>query len=372
MTMIARFAALFLVVLFGMTASAQAPRRVALVIGNSAYTAVGPLANPAQDSRLVADALRRAGFTVDLKADLRKPDMERALREFATKADGAEVALVYYAGHGMEVEGRNWLLPVDATLADERALNFEAIDLDAALSAVEGAKGLRVVVLDACRNNPFTRSMRRSPSATRAVTRGLGNIEVTGTLVLYAARAGSLAQDGPSGGNSPFATALARRIPEPGVDIRVLVGKIRDDVLADTNRAQEPFSYGSLPGVELVLVPGRPGASAPAPRPTIAAPQPDPPASSAFANSEWMGDVEWTNGFNPTRDALYRLKPDGTFTVAGSELRGKWAQRGASLVLNYEGERPVQYAGRIEGDAWSGAVTLRDQVIGRFKFQRIR
>jgi hypothetical protein len=245
------FAALFCV-----SASAQqAGRRVALVIANSAYVSQGTLANPGPDARLVADALRRVGFDVVSQNDLTKQGMDRALRDFSRQADGADVALVYFAGHGMEANGVNWLVPVDAALADERDLAFEAVSLDTVLATVDRAQGLRMVVLDACRNNPFTRSMRRGANTTRAVTRGLTDVEVTGTLVLYAARGGSLAQDGVAGANSPFATAFARRIPEPGVDIRLLVSKVRDDVLAATQRAQEPFSYGSLPGVELTLAP---------------------------------------------------------------------------------------------------------------------
>ncbi len=232
----------------------QAGRRVALVIGNSAYASQGTLANPGPDSRLVADALRRVGFAVIPVNDAGKPAMERALRDFSRQADGAEVALVYYAGHGMEANGVNWLLPVDAQLADERDLSFEAISLDTVLATVERARGLRMVVLDACRNNPFARSMRRSVNTRATVTRGLADVEVTGTLVLYAARGGTVAQDGPAGGNSPFAAAFARRIPEPGVDIRLLVSKVRDDVLAATGKSQEPFSYGSLPGIPLRLV----------------------------------------------------------------------------------------------------------------------
>lgn len=241
--------------LFVVAASAQPTqgRRVALVIGNSAYTAQGALANPGPVSRLVADALRRVGFTVTAQNDLGKQAMERALRDFSRSADGAEVALVYYAGHGLEANGDNWLLPVDAQLADERDLSFEAISLDTVLGTVERARGLRMVVLDACRNNPFTRSMRRSPSTTRSVTRGLAEVETTGTLVVYAARANTTSLDGVGLPNSPFATAFAKRVVEPGIDIQIAMRRVRDDVLAATNRQQEPFSYGSLPGETLAL-----------------------------------------------------------------------------------------------------------------------
>jgi Caspase domain len=174
------------------------------------------------------------------------------------------VALIYYAGHGLEIDGRNWLVPVDATLADERDLPFQGIDLDVVLATVSGAKGLRVVVLDACRDNPFTRSIRRVSGTRGLASRGLADIEVTGTLVLYAQRAGQTALDGTGvGADSPFATAFAARLPERGVDIRLLVSQVRDDVLAATDGKQEPFSYGSLPGVSLELVPETPNPGAP-------------------------------------------------------------------------------------------------------------
>lgn len=147
-----------LLALVGASASsAQAPgRRVALVIGNGGYSGVPRLANPPRDAALIERTLRRAGFqTVATRTDLGRAGFEQALREFTRQAEGAEVALIYYAGHGMEMNGRNWLIPTDAVLADERDLSFEAVDLERVLAAVEGARGLRVVLLDACRDNPF-------------------------------------------------------------------------------------------------------------------------------------------------------------------------------------------------------------------------
>jgi uncharacterized caspase-like protein len=256
----------FILCLMSLSAWSAVPRRVALVIGNSTYAEAPHLANPAADAKLVAGALHKAGFTdVDLELDLNRATFEKALRAFQHKADGAEVALIYYAGHGLEVSGRNWLLPIDATLAEERDLPYQGIDLDMVLGSVTEAQGLRVVVLDACRDNPFTRSIRRTSGTRGIANRGLADIEVTGTLVLYAQRAGQTALDGTgSSGDSPFATALAARLPERGVDIRLLVSKVRDDVLAATGGKQEPFSYGSLPGIELELVPAPATGGAPA------------------------------------------------------------------------------------------------------------
>jgi hypothetical protein len=224
--------------------------RIALVIGNSAYRNVPALTNPARDADTIASSLRAAGFkTVQLNNDLTREKLTDALHGFAAEADKADWAVVYFAGHGLEVNGTNYLIPVDARLAADRDVEFEAVPLDRVMSAVSGAKRLRLVLLDACRDNPFTNQMRRSV-ATRSVGRGLTNVEPeAGTLVVYAAKHGQVALDG-DGGNSPFVTALTRRMRTPGLEVRRLFDYVRDDVLEMTNRAQQPFSYGSLPGSE--------------------------------------------------------------------------------------------------------------------------
>lgn len=229
----------------------QTPTRVALVVSNSAYVAGGVLTNPSRDARIVAQALRQAGFQiVDAKSDLNLLAFQRALRDFQARADGAEVALIYYAGHGIEGAGKNWLVPVDATLRTERDLEYEAIDLDRALAAVDGAD-LRIVILDACRNSPFGRSWR---AGTRAISRGLSGLEADDVLVIFAAAPGQTASDG-AGANSPFATALARRLPQAGLPIQLLGGVVRDDVLAATNGEQRPFVSASITGTPFYLVP---------------------------------------------------------------------------------------------------------------------
>jgi uncharacterized caspase-like protein len=249
---------------------AQDGRRVALVIGNSAYQGGGQLANPSRDARLVAAALQQARFqTVELRGDLGLPAFHRALRDFQKSADGAEVALVYYAGHGIEANGRNWLIPTDAELADERALPYEAISLDLVMEAVAGAR-MRVLMLDACRDNPFGRSWR---AGSRSVTRGLARVEVDDVLILFAAAPGQTAADG-QGVNSPFAEAVARRLPQPGLPIQLLAGLVRDDVLRATGNVQRPFISASVTGEPYYLVgpggaPTSPAASAP-PAPALA------------------------------------------------------------------------------------------------------
>ena len=224
--------------------------RVALVIGNSAYANVGGLPNARNDAEKIAATLRRIGFsTVSLSLDLPREKISEALKEFAAAADRADWALVYYAGHGIEFGGANYLIPTDARLASDRDISFEAVSLDQVLLAVEGAQNLRLVILDACRDNPFAPTMRRTV-ANRSVGRGLARVEPEGaTLVVYAAKDGQVAQDG-DGANSPFATALAKHIETPGLEINFLFRKVRDDVLTATGRRQEPFVYGSLPASE--------------------------------------------------------------------------------------------------------------------------
>lgn len=238
-------------ILLPATVHAQASdRKVALIIANSTYVATNTLVNPANDAILVADAAKRAGFEVILARNAGLANFQRALRDFRTKADGARVAMVYYAGHGIEGSGKNWLIPVDAKLESGLDLPYEAIDLDRVMESMSGAQ-VRIVVLDACRNNPFGRSWR---SSTRAVQRGLAGIEVDDVLVIYAAAPGQTASDG-EGANSPFATSLARRLAEPDLPIQLLGGAVRDDVLAATGGSQRPFVSSSITGTPIYLVP---------------------------------------------------------------------------------------------------------------------
>ena len=233
---------------------AGAEKRVALVIGNGAYKAQRLLENPANDARLVSQALTAARFAVvDTKTDLGIGEFRQALRRFQSLSTGADVAFVYFAGHGIEVGGVNWLIPTDAELAADRDLEYEAIKTDLVLQALAGAN-LRVLVIDACRDNPFGRGWR---SATRNTVAGLAKLEADDVLVLFAAAPGRTASDG-SEGNSPFAKALARRLPEPGVPIQLLGGNVRDDVLAATNGVQRPYVSASITGRPFYLIPAEP------------------------------------------------------------------------------------------------------------------
>lgn len=235
---------------------ALADKRVALVIGVSNYQQVPRLANPARDADAVAALLKQAGFDViNNQRDLGIVALRRAIREFSDTAREADISVVYYAGHGIEVDGSNYLVPADAKLASDFDIEDETVSLDRVLKALEGTKRLRLVILDACRDNPFANTMKRS-LASRAIGRGLAKVEPTmsDTLVAFAAKAGAVASDG-DGNNSPFASALVKYIAEPGLDLRIAFGRVRDDVLKATSNRQEPFVYGSLGGQNMSLVP---------------------------------------------------------------------------------------------------------------------
>ncbi|MET3995731.1 MULTISPECIES: caspase family protein [Bradyrhizobium] len=243
---------------------AWAGNRVALVIGNSAYKNAAPLSNPVNDAAIVEATLKNAGFdVVQTRQDLQAIEMRRTLRDFADQARDADVAVIYYAGHGMEIEGTNYLIPVDATLERDTDVYDEAFSLDRVMLAIEPARQLRLVILDACRNNPFSEKMKRTVGS-RSISRGLARIEpaTANTLVAFAAKAGSTASDGNSK-NSPYAAALVKYIGTPGLDLRRVFGFVRDDVMKATGNRQEPYVYGTLGGDDVPLVPAKETAKGP-------------------------------------------------------------------------------------------------------------
>ncbi|MCS3763966.1 caspase family protein [Bradyrhizobium centrosematis] len=243
---------------------AFAGNRVALVLANSAYRHAPSLTNPVNDGAVMAKTLKEAGFdTVDYRHDLSAQETRRVLRDFADATRNADIAVVYYAGHGIEVEGSNYLIPVDAKLERDTDVYDEALSLDRVLVAVEPAKQLRLVILDACRDNPFGKTMKRTV-ASRGIGRGLAQVEPTSpnTLIAYSAKAGFTAQDG-DGANSPFTVALSKYLTTPGLDVRRAFGFVRDEVLKSTGNKQEPFVYGSLGGDDVPLVPVKVAAAAP-------------------------------------------------------------------------------------------------------------
>ena len=283
---------------------AFAEKRVALVLGNSAYQNVAPLANPVNDSARIAATLKDAGFdVVDSRRDLPAAETRRALRDFADRARDADIAVVYYAGHGIEVDGGNYLIPVDARLERDTDVYDEGLSLDRILIAIEPAKKLRLVILDACRDNPFSRTMKRTV-ASRAIGQGLAKVEPTSpnVLIAYSAKAGSTAADG-DGKNSPFTAALSHHLTKPGLDVRRAFGFVRDEVLKTTGNKQEPFVYGSLGGEDVPLVPA-PGARGGGPA---------APALSAQAEARRDYELALQIGNKSALNAFLAQYPDGFY-----------------------------------------------------------
>jgi len=261
------------------TATIAADRRVALVMGNSAYKNASSLPNTINDSTAIAALFKSVGFEVVIsRSDLGVVDFKRAVREFLLTAENADIAVVYYAGHGVEIDGTNYLVPVDAKLGRDYDVEDEAVALDRIIWALQSVKRLRLILLDACRDNPFPGKLR-SAGIRSTMKGGLAKIEDVSadTLVAYAAKAGSVSYDG-DGGNSPYAAALIKHLAEPGLDIRIALGRVRDEVVSMTGGRQEPFIYGSLGGATIPLVPA-PAAKKiePAPAPPPAAAKLEPP-----------------------------------------------------------------------------------------------
>jgi hypothetical protein len=253
---VCRTIGLCLILLLWTAADAHAQHRVALVIGNSDYQNAPPLPTPARDAAAMAKLFKDAGFdTVVMQTNLGNVDFKRAILKFEEAAIDSDVAVVFYAGHGIEIGGTNYLIPVDAKLAADDDVPDQAILLDRLVAPVTDAKRLGLVILDASRNNPFVNTMKHT-TASRPAVQGLTNVEPTGshTLIAYAAKAGSNAEEG-AGEHSPFTTALLANLTAPGLDIRLAFGRIRDQVLKMTDNRQEPFVYGTLGGGLVTIVP---------------------------------------------------------------------------------------------------------------------
>jgi WD40 repeat protein len=226
--------------------------RVALVIGNGDYRHVPTLPNPINDARDVAASLGRLGFAVTEVENADFNAMRVALREFGRKARGVEMAVLYFAGHGMEIGGENFLIPIDAELQSDIDAEGEAIGLNSATLAVSGATRLGLVILDACRENPFANTMQRT-TRQRAVARGLARTEPAhNVLVAYAAKDGTTADDG-ADRNSPFTAALLKNFETPGLEVNFLFRSVHDDVVQATRGRQTPFVYGQLSKEEIYL-----------------------------------------------------------------------------------------------------------------------
>ena len=304
--------------LWALCATAPAAERVALVIGNGAYEHVKRLPNPGHDATDVGAAFERLGYAVTRVGDAGFDALRRGLLDFTRAASASEVAVVFYAGHGIEVDGRNFLVPVDARLARDQDVEFEAVPLALVTRAVGGARRLGLVVLDACRDNPFVAKLAKE-GAKRSIGRGLARVAPAGgTLVAYAAEDGETADDG-DGRNSPYTGALLRYLEEPGLEVGRLFRKVRAEVERTTGGSQTPVEYGKLPDADIYL------ASAAAP------PPPPGGAKEAFEVAERVGTV-----------AAYR--------VVVEEFPGTTYARFAQAWIDKHAEEPLVVAGGEAAD----------------------
>jgi hypothetical protein len=228
---------------------AQGEKRVALVIGNSAYQATAALPNPTNDANDIAGALQRVGFTVQVERDLTKRGMEGALARFARLAEDADAAMFFYAGHGIQYRGTNYLMPIDARIEDEYSINFELLRIDDVLYSMERTRGVKLLVLDACRNNPlFDRLLSKGATRDAGIARGLARIDPTrGMIIAYATQANQVAVDG-TGRNSPFTSALVKYLDEPGLEVGAMFRRVAIDVDRATGGRQLPELWVTLRG----------------------------------------------------------------------------------------------------------------------------
>jgi Caspase domain len=264
----------------------RADKRVALVVGNSRYQNVAPLNNPGHDATLIADTLRSAGFSLvgnGARLDLDKPAFDKAVQTFGNQLVGADVALFYYSGHGFQVRGENYLAPVSANLVKESDVDFQMVDVGVVLRQMTGAgTKLNIVILDACRNNPF------ATASARGFDRGLAQIHgAEGTLISFATQPGNVAQDG-DGSNSPFTDALAEAIRKPGLDVLQTFNQVGLKVMRTTSGSQIPwtstspidgtFYFTATPENQLAVV--QPPSDPPRPPPPASVPKAAPAAPS--------------------------------------------------------------------------------------------
>jgi hypothetical protein len=285
-------------------ADAAGPR-LALVIGNSAYQHTPYLKNPRNDADDLAVSLERLGFTVIRGFDLEKPAMERVLQQFAAALHGAEAGVFFYAGHGLQVNGVNYLVPIDAQLASAAALDFEMVRLDAVQRIMEHEAATNILILDACRDNPLARNLASSMGTRSAdVARGLAAVESgIGTLISFSTQPGAVSFDG-TDRNSPFTAALLKQLASPGEDLSSLLINVRNDVMTSTRNQQVPWEHSALrakfyfaaltPGQAPVDTPPGPAkqAIAAAKTPAETGPTQSPPPAARIAIASKAGSAD--------------------------------------------------------------------------------
>ena len=324
---VTRSMAVFSAVLLGLTvfgaADARAEKRVALIIGNSAYEHTTPLPNPKNDAVVLTRVLKRLGFDVVSGIDLKRPEFEKTVRTFASKLKSADVGLFFYSGHGLQVNGNNYLVPIDAKLVDEADLDFAMVKMNAVMRQMERNSKTNLIFIDACRDNPLARNLARSMGRTRSASIGRGLAPVRsgiGSMITFATEPGNVALDG-AGSNSPFTTALVRHIETPGLDIAELLRRVRREVIDSTAGRQVPWNHSSLTD-GFTFLKGMVGAAGP-----------------MAANGSGSGSMElafWNTikgSSNPAdiQDYLTRF-PKGTFaSIATRQIKKLNAQKTAAL-----------------------------------------
>ncbi len=310
--------------------TAQADPKIALVIGNSAYQQAAPLTNADNDGRAMAAKLRELGFEVIEGIDLTHDQMVSKIRQLARRLPGIKTAVFFYAGHGMQVAGENFLVPVDANLEQEADLAFETIKVQTILDIMEAERRTNIVFLDACRDNPMAQSLSRSLSKSRSTAYGKGLAQLNaglGTLITYSTQPNNVALDGdPAATNSPFTAALLSHIGAPGLEIRQAITRVRQDVVAETNGRQVPWDHSSLLGdfyfgpeetVELAALTDKAESAAPAPAATPA------PANTGFEVEYWktIQRIEKPDHKASALKSYLKRYPNGSFTdLARMEL----------------------------------------------------
>ncbi len=281
---------------------AQAERRVALVIGNSAYNSAAALRNPRNDAGDMAESLKKFGFEVTLGLDLDQGQFAGTIDKFARTLDGADIALFFYAGHGLQINEKNYLVSVNAQLSNEFLISSETNELDAIVGLMESKVGTNIVFLDACRNNPLAENLKRNLAAmqrTVAVGKGLARMEPStrDTMIAYAAAPGQEAADG-GGRNSPFTAALLKHMPASGVEISVMLKLVAADVRQATRNEQRPQQLSDTSRrFYFVGGPSLAEAQPREPKPAPAAPSPSRNAQSAEDRSLeiafWNSLLSW-------------------------------------------------------------------------------
>ncbi|UGX91590.1 caspase family protein [Bradyrhizobium barranii subsp. barranii] len=345
------------------TGAAAEGRRVALVIGNGAYRNVPTLPNPPNDAGDIAAALKRLGFSLRLVTNASFDEMRRGLIALGRDAAGADMATVYFAGHGMEINGENWLIPIDAELKRDTDAANEAISLQSVMLQVSNTTSLGLVILDACRNNPFAARMNRTLATRGTPTGGLGRIEPVGNvLVAYAARDGTTALDGDTR-NSPFAAALLRNIETPGVEVTFMFRNVRDEVMEATRNEQQPFVYGSLSRKAIYLARqpkgGAEEAEPVAPLPAVASPAPSGASMSSTIDPALVGTWEiMVPGRRGQSRWIWQIMNDGTYKFHAVPQRSAHPHEGTMTAAN--GHWTLQARRGLSGYSDGGAYEIRD------------